>query len=89
MNVKPIELKRSMVDLGSSLNIISFSVLDVVGIPRDKIARQPIEVSSFRGHSMYTMGFVNLDLTVGPIRVAHKFHLMDSQMTCHLLLGRL
>lgn len=50
--------------------------------------RQPIKVSSFRGNCIYIMVFVNLDLNVGPIRVAHKFHIIDSQTTYHLLLGR-
>lgn len=42
----------------------------------------------FRGHSTYTMVFVNLDLTMGSMRVAHKFHVIDSQTTYHQLLGR-
>lgn len=37
--VKGFELKRAMLDLWSSVNIISLSVLDAVGIPRNKITR--------------------------------------------------
>lgn len=42
-----VELKRAMLDPGSSINIISLSTLDVVDVSRDKIIRQPIEMSSF------------------------------------------
>lgn len=35
-NLKRFELKRAMLDLESLLNIIPLSVLDAVGIPRDK-----------------------------------------------------
>lgn len=87
--VKWVELKRAMIEKGSSLNIIPLSALDAVGIPRDKITKQLVEVSSFRGKSTYTMGFVNLDLNVGPRRTTHKFYVIDSQTTYFLLLGRL
>lgn len=70
-----------MLDAGSSLYIISLSILNAVGILRDRITRQPIEPSSFRGNYTYTIGFVNLDLTVGPIPTAHKFHVTDSWTT--------
>lgn len=59
-SVKGIKFKRAMLALGSSLNIISLRVLDAVETPRERISRQLVEVSSFRDHSTYTMGFVNL-----------------------------
>lgn len=77
-----------MLDTSCSINIIFLLTLDVIGIPRDKIVRQPMEVSSFRGHKTFTIGFVNLVLTVGPIRVAHPFQAIDLCMSYHVLLGR-
>lgn len=64
---------------GSSINIIFLSTLDAVGIMRGKIIRQPIEVSNFIGNRTFTIDFVNLDLTVGLIQVAHPFQVIDSQ----------
>lgn len=46
-NVNGVELRRAMLNPGSSINIISLSTLDAVGVPRDKIIRQPIKVLSF------------------------------------------
>lgn len=66
-----VELKRAMLDPGSSINIISLSTLDAVGVSREKIVRQPIEVSSFKGNKTSTIVFVSLDMTVGPIRTAY------------------
>lgn len=75
-----------MLDCGSSLNIISLFVLDLVGVPWENITRRPIEVTGFGGDRTHTLGFVNLDLTVKPIRVAHRFHAIDAQMTYRLSL---
>lgn len=56
-----------MLDAGSSLNIISLSVLEDIGIPRESMEKQSFEVPSFGGGRTYTIGSINLDLMVGPI----------------------
>lgn len=86
--VNGIELNRALLDSGYSINIISLAVLDAVGIAREKITGKPIEVYIFRGHKTFTVGFANLDLTVSPIRVAHMFHVINSQTSYCLLLRR-
>lgn len=47
-----------------------------------------MEVSNFRGHKTFKIGFVTLDLTLGPIRAAHPFQVIDSQTSYHMLLRR-
>lgn len=49
-SIREIVLKLAMLDPGSSLSIIFLSVLDVVGVSRDSITRQAIEVSEFGGN---------------------------------------
>lgn len=85
-SIREVEMKRAMTDLGSFLNIISPSVLMVVAITQEKITRQPIEVFGFRGKCEYTLFFVNLDPTVGPMRTSHRSHVTDLQphTTCCL-----
>lgn len=68
-----------MIDQRSSLNIISLPILDAVCVSRDNITRQPIEVLRFGGNYMYALGFVKLNLIVGPIRVVHRYHVIDSR----------
>lgn len=38
-NVNEFKLKSAMLDLGSSINIISSAALDAFGIPREKITK--------------------------------------------------
>lgn len=85
MCIRDVELKRAIIDPRSSLNIISLCVLEVARTPRDRITRQPIECH-FGGNCIYTLSFVNLDLTSGLMRAAHRFHVIDSPTVYHLLL---
>lgn len=43
--------------------------------------RQLVKVSGFGGGCTYTMGFVNLDLTVGPIRATKRFYVVDAKLS--------
>lgn len=75
-SVNGVELQSAMLDWGSSINIISLAVLDAVGIPREWITRQPVKVSSFRGHITFSVGFVNLDITIGLTRTIRKLQVI-------------
>lgn len=50
--------------------------LDLVGAPQGNITRQQIEVAGFGGGRTHTLGFVNVDLAVGPIQAAHQFQVI-------------
>lgn len=39
-------------------------------MPRDRFTKQPIEVFGSEGNSLYTLGFLNFDLDVRPIKIA-------------------
>lgn len=80
-------VERTLIDLCSSVNIISLSIIKVGGIPRDRI-EQPIEVSGFEGSASFTLGYLNLDLTIRSMREATLFHVIDDRTSYHLLLGR-
>lgn len=47
--VSDIEFKGAMLDQGSSLNIISLSILEALRVPRKNITRQPIKVPGSLG----------------------------------------
>lgn len=40
-NVRDVELKRVLLDAGLSLSIFLLDVLDDIGVPREKIQKQP------------------------------------------------
>lgn len=72
---RDIEMKRAMVDAGSSLTVTLLSVLETTKVSRDRTIKQPIEVSCSRYfHS--TLSSTLLELTVGPIRTMNRFHVM-------------
>lgn len=65
--VHDVEQRRTLIDPRSSLNIMPPSSLEVVGIPQVRVVKQLIEVSSFGGSESFTLGYINVDLTIGLI----------------------
>lgn len=68
-----VELTRALIDPGYSLNLMPLSALDTVGIHLEQIVEQPIEVSGFEGSTSFTLGYININFTVLPIRIATNF----------------
>ena len=73
---------------GASINIISIDTLAKAGIPESRMVRQPITVTSFGGEKKHTKGHVVMDLAVGEIRSATKFHMIEADTNCNMILGR-
>ena len=71
-----------------SLNLIPASTLKAAGIPLSKIAGAPIKVFGFAGIHECTIGSIQLVLKVGPIFALTRFHVIDSSISYHALLGR-
>lgn len=63
--INDVALRQGLVDPRSSLNIMPPSTLDVVGVPREYMLEQSIEISGFRGDA--SVCYVNVDMTVRPI----------------------
>uniref|UniRef100_A0A2N9GSF0 RNA-directed DNA polymerase n=1 Tax=Fagus sylvatica TaxID=28930 RepID=A0A2N9GSF0_FAGSY len=70
------------------LNLIPLSTLKAANIPQHKIQGAPIEVTGFGGAAEYTMGHIQLVLRVGPIVALTRFHVVNSEVPYHVLLGR-
>lgn len=62
VSIRDVDLKHAMVDPGSSLHTIHLSILKATWVSRDKITKQPLD---FEGNFMLTIGFINLELTIG------------------------
>lgn len=45
-------------------------------------------MSRFGGYAFVTLGFINVNLTAGPLQVATTFYVNDAHVACQLLLGR-
>jgi hypothetical protein len=87
-SINEVQVRRALVDTGSSLNLIPMNTLQAANISRRKIQGTPMEVTSFGGAAEYTIGHIQLALKVGPILSLAPFHVIDSTVSYHVLLGR-
>ena len=86
--INDVHIGRALVETGASLNLIPTSTLKVVGILLSRIAGAPIEVFGFARIHECTIGSIQLVFKVGPIIALTKFHVIDSSISYHALLGR-
>uniref|UniRef100_A0A2N9ED87 RNA-directed DNA polymerase n=1 Tax=Fagus sylvatica TaxID=28930 RepID=A0A2N9ED87_FAGSY len=86
--INDVHIRRALVDTGPSLNLIPTSALDAAGISRKKIQGIPMEVTGFGGAAEYTVGHIQLVLKVGPIVALTRFHVVNTAVSYHALLGR-
>ena len=86
INQNPI--KRALVDTSTSVNIITLNTLPAVGISESKIQGCPMEVMGFGGRGEYTACHIQLWLKVGLIASLSHFHVVKTEVSYHILLGR-
>ena len=88
-SINQIPIKRALVDIGALVNLIPLSMLQVAGILEGKIQGCPMEVIGFGGRGEYTAGHIQLWLKVGSIASLAGFHVVKTEVSYHILLGRL
>jgi hypothetical protein len=86
--INEVQVRRALVDTGSCINLAPLSTLQAAGISQKKIQGAPMEVRGFGGAAEYTKGHIQLVLKVGPIIALTRFHVIDSVVPYHVLLGR-
>ena len=87
-SINQIPIKRALVDTGASVNLIPLSTLQTARISERKIKGCPMEVTGFGGRGEYTVGHIQLWLKVGPIASLAHFHVVRTEVSYHVLLGR-
>ena len=75
-------------DGGASINIMPLSTLKKIGLAEDRMIKSFIAITGFQGDRKDSLGYVIVDLAVGPIRAATKFHVIDAHTNYHIILGR-
>jgi len=88
-SINQIPIKRALVDTSASVNLISLSTLQAVGISERKIQGCPMEVTRFGGKGKYTAGHIQLWLKVDPIASLAHFHVVRTEVSYHVLWGGL
>ena len=81
------QIKRALVDTGKSTNILRLPTFDTLGIPRERIILEPLQVTRIGAFQQSTLGHVSLDLRVGPIRAPTLMHVMKGSTSYHIILG--
>ena len=87
-SINQIPIKRALVDTSAFVNLIPLSTLQAVGILEGKIQGCPMEVIGFGKRGEYTAGHIQLWLKVGPIASLARFHVVKTEVSYHVLLGR-
>ena len=79
-----VQVRRALVDTEASLNLIALSTLEAMGLT----GRRILGITGFGGLAESTEGYVQLVLRVGPIVALTRFHVINSEVSYHVLLGR-
>ena len=65
--INGVQIKRALVNMEASLNLIALSTLEAVGLVDKRILGAPMEITGFGGSVESTEGYGQLTLGVGPI----------------------
>ena len=86
--INGVQIRKALVDTGASLNLIALSILETVGLVDRRILGAPMEITGFRGSVESIEGYVELALRVGLIVALTRFHVINAEISYHVLLGR-
>ena len=85
--INDVQVRRALVDTRASLNLIILSTLEAVGLTSRRILGTPMEITGFGGSGESIEGYMQLALRVGPIVALTKFHVINLEVSYHVLLG--
>lgn len=86
-SINQIPIKKNLVDMGASVNLIPLNTLQVARIPEKKILVYSMKVIGFEGKE-YIIGYIQLWLKVGLVASLARFHMVKTKVSYHILLGR-
>nr|XP_023905136.1 uncharacterized protein LOC112016909 [Quercus suber] len=87
--INVVQIRRALVDTWASLNLIALCTLKAVGMTGRRILGALLEITGFGGVAESTEGYLQLALRVGPTVALTRFHVINSEISYHVLLGRL
>ena len=85
--INVVQIRRALVDTGALLNLIALSTLEAMGLVDRRILGAPMEITGFGGLVESIEGYVQLALRVGPIVALTRFHVINAEVSYHVLLG--
>ena len=85
--INGVQIRRALTDIDASLNLITLSTLKAVGMIGRRILKAFVEITRFGGVAESTEGYVQLALKVGLVVALTRFHVINSKVSYHILLG--
>ena len=85
--INGVQIKRALIDTGASLKLIVLSTLEAVGMVGKRIMGALVDITGFEGVTESTKRYAQLALSVGPIVAMTRFHVINSEVSYHILLG--
>ena len=85
--INGVQIKRALIDTGASLKLIVLSTLEAVGMVGKRIMGALVDITGFGGVTESTKRYAQLALSVGPIVAMTRFHVINSEVSYHILLG--
>ncbi|KAB2614661.1 hypothetical protein D8674_021249 [Pyrus ussuriensis x Pyrus communis] len=79
---------QALVDTSSSVNILLLAILTAAGILTTKVVKSQISINRFGNSSEETMGYIEIDLRISPIRSFTKLYVININMAYHALLEK-
>ena len=87
VTINGVQIRRALVDTGSSLDLLALSILEAMGLTGKRILGAPMEIIGFGRSAESTKGYVQLALRVGLIVALTRFHVINSGVSYYILLG--
>ena len=85
--INGVQIRRALTDIGALLNLIALSTLKVVGMTSRRILGALVEITGFGGVAESIEGYMQLALKVSPVVALTRFHVINSEVSYHILLG--
>ncbi|KAL1216936.1 hypothetical protein V5N11_018738 [Cardamine amara subsp. amara] len=88
LDVAGLELTKMMVDTGSSVDLIFYSVLQRMEIPDSRIRGIKMLLTGFAGETTISLGTIQLPVIAGGVEKIVDFVVVDRKAPFHVILGR-
>ncbi|KAB2614619.1 hypothetical protein D8674_021207 [Pyrus ussuriensis x Pyrus communis] len=72
--INNVFIRQALVDTGSSVNILPLAILTAAGVLTTKVVKSQISINRFGNNSEETMGYIEIDLRISPIRSFTKLY---------------
>uniref|UniRef100_UPI00329801ED hypothetical protein n=1 Tax=Salmonella enterica TaxID=28901 RepID=UPI00329801ED len=73
--IEGMEITKAMVDGGAGVNVMPLATFRNLGISEDRVVPNSIMITGIDEKPMPTLGYVVLDLVVGPLKMMGRFHI--------------